>query len=535
MMRKHRDLIGLFLLALIVRFGTAALIDRPGYMDAAYYAAGAQQLAQGGGLTEPFIWNYLDDPAAIPHVGFVYWMPLASLLGAPWAALFPDSFYILQAPFTFLSAALPIVSYTLALWATQRRGAARVAGLLTLFSGFFFPYWTLPETFAPFALFGSAALLLAGYALADMKLGAQRRLAFLLVGLLAGLAHLTRADGVLVLGVVLPAALLYPFRKATRFQRGQARGLRLRDAIWPAVLIVLGYLLVMGPWFIRNVALIGAPLSPAGTQMLWLRTYDDIFCYGCELSFESYLAWGWPNILRSKLWALGMNLQRFLAEDCLVFLLPLLPVGIYRLRRKLPVVLGVAFLLLAFLAHTLAFTFPGPRGGFFHASAAALPIVMVAGVEGLEGFLGWLGRRRRWNREQARRVFGGAMVVMALVLSVYAAAGKLGAWQQTNDAYEEMGRWLVQQNEEFPTVAVANPPAFWVHTGIPAVVVPNGSPSELLAVADRYGVHYVLLDPNRPAGLAQLYNGTEVHPRLTLLLALDDRARVYRVVSAPAE
>ena len=45
MNRTRRDLLGLFLLSLVVRLAVAALISRPGYMDAAYYAAGAVRLA----------------------------------------------------------------------------------------------------------------------------------------------------------------------------------------------------------------------------------------------------------------------------------------------------------------------------------------------------------------------------------------------------------------------------------------------------------------------------------------------------------
>jgi len=98
MSRIRRDLLWLFFLALAVRLATAALIRRPGYMDTAYYAAGAVRLAQGGGFSEPFLWNYLDDPAGLPHPGFLYWMPLPSLLAAPFAALFSN----LQSPISIL-------------------------------------------------------------------------------------------------------------------------------------------------------------------------------------------------------------------------------------------------------------------------------------------------------------------------------------------------------------------------------------------------------------------------------------------------
>jgi 4-amino-4-deoxy-L-arabinose transferase-like glycosyltransferase len=517
MNRTRRDVLGLFILSLVVRLATAAFIPRPGYTDTAYYAAGAVRLAQGGGLSELFLWNYLDDPASLPHPGFLYWMPLPSLLAAPFAALFPASFFALQFPFAVLSALLPLVAYGLAWEASGRRRSAWVAGLIALFSGFFFPYWTLPETFAPFALFGSLALWLAGTWKLDAGTWMLDVGRWLLVGLLVGLAHLTRADGILLLPVVALASLVSPLsRGSQRTTRNMHHTLCIFRHL---ICIVLGYLLMMAPWFARNLTLIGAPLSPAGTRTLWLRTYDDLFCYRCDVSLRSYLAWGWADILRSKLWAMRVNFERFLAEDCLVFLLPFVLTGLSRLRRRPPFILSTLYLVLIYLAHTLAFTFPGPRGGFFHASAAILPFLFTAGVEGLEAAVGWAARQRRWNLRQAQLVFGVATVVLAAFLGVYATAQKLPAWRHVDSVYEEIGQWLTQENMAGETVMVANPAAFWYYIGYPAVVVPNGGVEAVLAVADRYGVRHVVLDRNRPAPLAGLYMQETRHARLRPVMA----------------
>ncbi|NIV29499.1 MAG: hypothetical protein GWN58_08305, partial [Anaerolineae bacterium] len=228
----------------------------------------------------------------------------------------------------------------------------------------------------------------------------------------------------------------------------------------------------------------------------------------------SYLAWGWADILRSKLWAMGVNFARFLAEDCLVFLLPFVLIGLSRLRRRPLFVLSTLYLMLIYLAHTLAFTFPGPRGGFFHASAAILPFLFTAGVEGLDAAVGWAARQRRWNLRQAQRVFGVAAVVLAALLSVYATARKLPVWRHADSVYEEVGPWLPQGSAAGEAVMVANPAAFWYYTGRRAVVVPNGGVDAVLAVADRYGVRHLLLDRNRPAPLAGLYTMETRHPRL---------------------
>jgi hypothetical protein len=550
---QRRDVLWLLLLSLAVRLGSAALIRRPGTMDAAYYAAGAVRLAEGGGLSEPFIWNYLDDPSGIPHPGFLYWMPMPSLLAALGAVLWPGSFFALQLPGALLGALLPPLTVLLARRLVGRRLLAWLAGLVMLFSGFFFPFWTLPETFAPYALFGSLAVVVMGWA--DGPPGRAGRpgplLRALCGGALAGLAHLTRADGVLVLAVVLLGSLLHAFdaragrdvapgagrRRLLRCAGGLLRcagGLRRcarNDGVgwalagWGAALG--GYLLVMGPWFARNVALVGAPLSPAGGKTLWLRSYDDLYCAGCELSLRSYLAWGWEGILRSKLWALHINLQRFLAEDCLVFLLPLVLVGFYRLRRERTVMLTAVYLAAAFAVHTFAFTFPGPRGGFFHASAAALPVLFAAAAEGLDASVAWLGRYRRWNRQQARCVFSAAAVLGAVALSGYAAWGRWRAWWNADEPYVQLGGWLAQRGEGGVPVMVANPPAFWYYTRLPAIAVPNNGPEETVAVARRYGARYVILDANRPQPLAALYAGEEAHPALRLRETGVEGLRVY--------
>jgi len=512
--RTWRDLIGLYLLSLAVRLMLAALVTRPGYMDVAYYAAGAVRMAEGGGLSEPFLWNYLDDPVALPRPGFLYWMPLPSLLAAPFAALFPGSFFALQFPFAVISALLPLVAYRVAWETTNQRRIAWIAALLTLFSGFFFPYWNLPETFAPFALLGSVALWLAGRQ--------QEWFTGLLVGLLVGLAHFTRADGVLLLPVVILAPLLSSSlrntQRATRF-------------IIYLLSVVSGYLLVMIPWFIRNLSVSGAFLSPAGAKTLWLTEYNDLFCYGCDLSLRSYLAWGWDNILASKLVALWINFQRLLAENCQVFLMPFVLVGLYRLRRHTVFAVSTIYLFMLYLVHSLVFTFPGWRGGFFHSSGVLLPFLYVAAVEGLDAAVRWGARQRRWNLRLARRVFATAAVVAAMALSSYAMVQILPAWWNADEVYRELGAWFdTHAVPDNTVIMVDNPPGFCYHTGRLSVVVPNGDLDTLLDACERYGVEYLVLDSNRPAPLAALYKDRVVSSRLTLVMTLEEgRVLVWRV------
>ena len=330
-----------------------------------------------------------------------------------------------------------------------------------------------------------------GYKVAGRKV--QRWLVGLMVGLLVGLAHLTRADGILLLPVVALVPLVCP--------ESRDRRRVLPFAICHLSFVVLGYSFVMIPWIARNLVAAGTPLSPGGTKTLWLTNYDDLFCYGCDLSLQSYLAWGWDNILSSKLSALAVNAQRFLAENCLVFAFPFAGIGFYRLRRRLSFANALVYLVIIYGAHSLAFTFPGVRGGFFHASSAVLPFLSVAAMEGLEAAVRGVGGRRRWNVRQATTVFAAAAVVAAVTLSGYVTGQLLPRWQRVDAVYEEIGRWMEEQGVDGDAVVmVNNPPAFWYYTQHPAVVVPApmGNVDSLLAAADQYGVHYVVLDRKWP-------------------------------------
>jgi hypothetical protein len=533
-----RACLTLLCLALIVRLTVACLLPGPPYVDAYFYTVGGWRLAQGYGFTVPFLWHYLDLPSGIPRPGFLYWMPLPAMLAASSIVLLPwlgRLFLVAQFPFVALSALLPVLSYQIAWRVAGVRRHAWAAGLLTLFSGFFFPFWTLPETFAPFAILGCLALWLAGRSLEREEEGAHTSLGTgLLIGLLVGLAHLTRADGVLL----LPVVALVPVLSRLLCDGGHRPRITLgalRPILGYLVPVFLGYLLIMAPWFARNLSTVGALLPPAGTKTIWLRNYDDIACFGCDLSFRSYLAWGWRNILDSKLSALWINFQRFLAEDCLVFLFPFAVVGFGRLRRRLPFLLSLIYLFVLYLTHSLVFTFPGWRGGFFHSSGVLLPFLFAAAMEGLDVVVGWVARRRRyWNMQQARKVFTVAIVMAAVALSLYAASNTLPAWQDADVAYREIGLWLgAREVSPGIVVMVNNPPGFTYHTGLPSVVVPNGGVETLVAVVERYHVTHVVLDSNRSRGLAELYGGAVVEGLDLVATFQNGRVKLFRWRGSP--
>jgi uncharacterized membrane protein len=181
----------------------AIWVRGPGYMDADYYLLMAEQLAQGKGLNEPVLWNYLDDPSGLPHPSHLYWLPLASFLAAGSMSLFGESFRTAQIPFLLIAAALPLLAGRLAFQFTQDRELATQAGWLAAFSGFFLAFNVTTDAFALYAALGAIAFWLMASAME--KQTARRWLA---VGIVTGLGGLARADGLLLLAIAVLAVIL---------------------------------------------------------------------------------------------------------------------------------------------------------------------------------------------------------------------------------------------------------------------------------------------------------------------------------------
>ncbi len=516
--RLRRDQWIIFCLALIVRLAAALPQSQPNYMDATYYTVGGQRLVQGYGFNDPYVWNYLDQPTGLPHPSNVYWMPLPSVFVGISESIFGISYRAAQFPFVLLSAILPLIAFSVAGRISRSRRAAWIAAALTIFSGFYLPYWGVPESFAPFAVFGSLALYLS----ADRS---ARRL--FLAGLCAGLAHLSRADGILLL---IPMIIL-------QFKRQKDESGRMKFSLHPLAFILFGYLLIMLPWFIRNITAIGAPLSAAGTQAAYVCNYDELFSFNVRLDLNHLINCGAGQVLFGRLTGLGANLIHLVAEDGLIFLAPLMAIGVWKLRRERVYQAAIIYLGLLYFVMSVIFTFAGDRGGLFHSSSALLPFFFAAVPIGLDAIIDRIAARRRtWNARQARSIFGSFSVILAVALSASLWYGRVigpnaaaPIWNQADRVYDSIGQWLTDRGEHDPIVLVNNPPSFYYHTGLRSITIPNGSVTTLLLAADQFGADWLALDPNHVSALDALYTGSETNPRLE---PVDDfgSIHVYRIV-----
>ena len=163
----------------------------------------ARQLAAGHGFNVDFIWIFPEVGGAIPANPVLpipsnaHWMPLASLVQVPFIWLLGPTAMASAIPFALIGALAAPLAWAIGRDAGAPRFVAIGAGILTAFPALSFVYMAQPDNFSLYQP------LVAGVAVAGRRAasGAARATSSL-AGLLAGVATLSRNDGVLVLAVL---------------------------------------------------------------------------------------------------------------------------------------------------------------------------------------------------------------------------------------------------------------------------------------------------------------------------------------------
>jgi hypothetical protein len=511
---KFRLYLLLYLYALMFLLAVSIFQTQPGYMDAEYYYANGVRLTQGKGFSELFLWNYLDNPKMLPHPSFTYWMPLSSLLAAAGMELTGwVNFAGSKTGFLLLAACVSPLTARLAYALTNERWAALLAGFLAIFPGFYLAYLGITDTFGIAMVLGLLWLWVAHHAL---KRSPGERAFFLDglgLGLVAGLMHLNRADGLIWLGMgglVIGMVLLV--------KRQQRESIPFRTQFFIGVIVfaifIVGYVLPMLPWFWRNQITFGTLFSPGSVKVLWITDYDDIYIYpASQLTPARWWAIGLGEIVRARLWALGQNLQTALAVQGMVFLLPLILVGAWHLRKDRRVQLGALSYFLIMVLFSLVFPFPGARGGFFHSGAGLQPLWWALVPVGLAVWINWGEKKRGWKATQARVILGVGLVGLAAFYSILITWPKVignqvakPVWNQSAEEYIQLVSYSEKLGISDEAIGmVNNPPGYFTATGKMAIVIPDGGMTDLLDAAQRYYANYVFIDENHPEGLADLY------------------------------
>lgn len=501
----------LFLLGLLVALGGASLQTNPGYMDAFYYFYGGKQIAGGHGWEEIFLWNYLSDPGGLPNPAFTYWMPLTAMAAALGIWLFSGfllSFEAAQLVFVLMAACIPPLTAGLAFSITGEKRAGWLSGVLAAFTGFYTSFLTTTDSFTPVMLLGVV------FFLAYLRLERGRSLVF---GLLAGLMHLSRADGLLWLGVAGLGRLFDLAEQEGEFSiKRLARKFVSWEYIIQALIVVAGYLLVMAPWFWRNLQVFGGLFPPGGSRAVWVLDYNELYAYpAAKLTMRRWMEAGiWP-LMVDRGEALWVNLQTTFASMGVFLPGALAVLGFWRNRKMNVVRIGLVGWGVLFLAMSLVFPFSGVRGSYYHSGAAFVPLILSMVPDGIDALTkASLRRFKKWEDRKIRPFYTGVVVVFVVIFSLVtyfsAVVGTDGEpgfeWNQVEERYTQVEAALAGLGASPQDIVLTtNPPGYAVVADRPAVAMPDGGPETLQAVAEDFGVRWVLVEPNHPEGLDVLY------------------------------
>jgi hypothetical protein len=393
-----------FALALAVRAVAAAGLSFPVPEDTAYYAGMARNLVDGHGLVSQALWSYQTPPLEVPRAGFEIWLPLPSFLAAVPIALAGAAnwFRAAQAMSVVVSAIVAALAWRLGadvaaemeLPLGRARTLAIGTGVVAAFLGPLVVYGALPDSTAVFAALSLAACLLMTRIAARPAGAGDRRLSRLIgLGLLIGLAGLTRSEA-LWLGL---AWLIVAWRwTSTPTGEQPSRAERLRLIAVPAAVAAL----VFAPWAVRDWLAFGSPLPGQTIANALSVNTTDIFAYRDEPTLARYLAQG-PGAL------LGLRVTGLFHNLVSVLIVPAFPIGLVgllalprfiRLRSLRPLMIVAA---VTFLVTALVFPVSTLWGTFLHAAGAIYVLLTVSCLLALDAFIVWIGRLRHWWRPVA--------------------------------------------------------------------------------------------------------------------------------------
>jgi hypothetical protein len=553
---KKTDYVVLSMLQLCILLFVAHYQTIPGNIDADYYFMGGVRLAQGHGFTENYIWNYFNDPVSIPQPSHSYWMPLASIIAALGMGLTGNqSFASGRLAFIVLSVFITPLTAALAYRITSRRDLAIFSGLLSLFSGFYLPYLPVTENYSIFMVLGALYFLNMDhltpchaerseeslpssqrpFAGAQGDMPKERKVTYLILGILSGLMSLARSDGMIWLALTFLLIAIRYWRDATPHLSKP----KLVSTSINFLLALGGFLLIMLPWYLRNIEVFGTPMSDSTRRAFWLTDYYQTFIYpASQLTYQKWLASGWNAILGLRLSAFQRVLYNIVVVQGVIVLIPFSLLGAWKLRNNSQVRLGLIAWALLIFVFTVVFPLAGVRGSYYHAVSALQPLLWALAPFGLNVLLRKLQSWKTFQLPKLDSILQSTLVLLTCLIT-YSSVNALvltNGWQRGELSYPKVDEFLQQQNiQPSEPVMVTNPPGYTMMTERPAVMFPYGGEESILGVARKFNAKFIALkqDPaNSSAHFNALYNHPDLYPSIQFVGQVDD-VRIFKIISIP--
>ncbi len=475
--------VAVFSLALIARAVAASAVPFPIPEDTAYYVAVARNLIDGHGLVSDALWSYQTPPLEVPRAAFEIWLPLPTFLIAIPMALLGPSYRVAQIVPIAVGALVPVLAWRLAAdVATERGLPAGRARTLAVGTGVtaavelpLVLHSTLADSTMVFAALALAACLLMVRLTRDPLPTGRLDLRLVGLGLLLGLAALTRNEAALL--ALVWVGLAWPSRQ------------RLRLIGVPAAV----GLAIFAPWAVRDWLVFGTPLPGQALANALSVSGFDIFAYQDPPTLGRYLAQGPARLLEMRVDGIGHNLFS-------VLLIPSFPIGMLGLaglpwfgrgHALRPLLL---FSAVTFALTSLAFPVATTWGTFLHAAGPVHVLLLVSCLLVLDAFIVRVGRFRGWTNPVAW--LGPALTASVALLFSLGIASFGGQSGQIERRYAALSAQLTAAGLPLSGLGpVISDFPIWLAAAerTPTLGLPDEPPESVLALAQRFGAHYLVL------------------------------------------
>ena len=483
--------LGLFAAGLVVRAVFAGQVVFPKPEDTAYYVGVARNLLEGRGLVSDALWSYATPPLEFPRPAFEVWLPLPTFLAAVPMVVLGTTFAAAQVSSVLVCAIVPVLAWRLAADVVEERGLSPArARFLAIGTGItavvYLPlvlHSALPDSTMPFTALVLGACLLMTRVLRDPQDGRISDPRLLGIGVLLGLAALTRNEAawLAVTWVLLVVA-----------SRQVAAPVKLRMVAIVAVIASL----VFAPWAVRNWDVFGSPLPGQAVTNAFSVTGFDIFAWNDPPTLSRYLAVGPSRLIEMRMEGLGHNLGNVL----LLPGFPLSAIGLLalpwtaRLRSVRPIVVVGA---ITFLVTSLVFPVATTWGTFLHAAGPIHVLIVLSALSALDSVLAALGRRLGWTKEVGwlAATMG---VAASLLFSVVLLSGFASGSRDTARLYRELTARMAAADRplDAPDIRLMSNFPIWVAETQRAstLALPDEPPVDVLDLAGRFpGTRYLIL------------------------------------------
>jgi hypothetical protein len=308
--------------------------------------------------------------------------------------------------------------------------------------------------------------------------------AFVLAGLLTGLATLSRNDGLLVLAALGLAFL---------WDRLHGRRIPLTAAVGCVALFAV----VMAPWWLRQLDVFGS-LSPstASGKVFFIRDIGEWNSITTPATLDHLLGMGIGSLIATRIGGLVAALMIFATLVGGLVLAPFMVIGGWARRRSLDVGPFFLYAFLLFAFSTLVSAIHVPGGTFIHSAVALAPHGYLLALEGIAVAVGWIAARRpAWRAESATRAFTGAALVFGVGAAVAGSAFVHATWADSRAKFQRVAAALdgagVANTDRVMSIDAAGT-KYW--TGRGGVVLVNDPIDTIHSVVQAYGIAWLVLD-----------------------------------------